>query len=116
MVTPYGRWLPAAHFFCESEASIPISEALRGIQRLLSDCLQFNDWKPSYFVIDQSAAEAKGIKNVFPGVAIFYCRFHVFRTLFTRLSKWPEIRQCMLEAFNAHSESVCQKKMQQVLI
>ncbi|RHZ58975.1 hypothetical protein Glove_366g25 [Diversispora epigaea] len=77
----YGCWDVGAHFFVSNEDSDTISEALKIVRRFV------RNWKPRYFLQDQSNIEEKSIKLVFPGLIngeqeceVIFCTVHLQRT------------------------------------
>ncbi|RHZ76598.1 hypothetical protein Glove_195g8 [Diversispora epigaea] len=77
----YGCWDVGAHFFVSNEDSDTISEALKIVRRFV------RNWKPRYFLQDQSNIEEKSIKLAFPGLIngeqeceVIFCTVHLQRT------------------------------------
>ncbi len=129
----YGVWLPGAQFFIKTENSQMVTRGnflvftayiycligLNIIRKFVKEAgLQ---WYPMYFVIDQSATEAKSIRDCFRGILegeveikIFYCRVHLIRTL-TRRIKSKAVRTIMIKAMDKVSKLGCEQALKEAM-
>ena len=113
-----GSWLPLAHFLTEKGDGDIIVLALRKIKG-------WSGWIPRYFITDDSAAEQRAVRLVFPGHIIgeievdhLLCRVHYERTINRRLAgdTLVECRRHMLSALkNRRTQPGCDNSLEQAI-
>lgn len=117
-----GAWITGAQFLVPRQNSQIIADSLRKIQHMVHQCTGRN-WKPRYFLIDQSSTERKAIRDAFPGltagrqeVEILHCSVHTNRTLIERLGNKPEILATMYRARSAFTRIRCRELVSEAVV
>ena len=113
-----GSWLPLAHFLTEKGDGDIIALALRKIKG-------WSGWIPRYFITDDSTAEQRAVRLVFPGYIIgeievdhLLCRVHYERTINRRLAgdTLVKCRRHMLSALkNRRTQLGCDNSLEQAI-
>lgn len=108
----YGTWIPAAHALVESECGELISKTIRTLRDWTA-----NNWKPRYFLTDDSAAEQLGVRMAFKDsgfkVDHLLCVFHSMQTLIRRLSSHPESLELLRRAIFVKTSFECESLISQ---
>lgn len=75
----YGSWIPAAHFYTESQHAAIVEGGFRAVR-------SFASFQPRYVVLDDSAAEQKAVRDFDEGITTLLCQKHWKDAVFKQLS------------------------------